>query len=100
MKAELSLAVMAGIVLSLFLIVGEIAALRKHVAKVRRYMWDLYRAGRFLRLLGVMFGISAFFLVQPLIVALLVITALDGLVPGFSGSVIRQLREALMAMMN
>lgn len=95
MKTELLLAVMAGVVLSLFLIVGEIAALRKYVSAIRRHLWDLYRAGRLLRLLGVLLGIAAFFLVQPFIVALLVISALDSLVPHFSGSVFQQLREAL-----
>jgi hypothetical protein len=99
MKTELLLAVMAGVVLSLFLIVGEIAALRKYVSAIRRHLWDLYRAGRLLRLLVALLGIAAFFLVQPFIVALLVISALDSLVPHFSGSVLQQLREALAAML-
>jgi membrane-anchored glycerophosphoryl diester phosphodiesterase (GDPDase) len=98
MKTELLLAVMAGVVLSLFLIVGEIAALRTRVSRIRRYLWDLYREGRFFRLLGMLFCIAAFFLVQPFIVALLVILALDNLVPHFSGSVIHQFREALAAL--
>lgn len=99
MKTELLLAVMAGMVLSLFLIVGEIAALRTHVARVRRYMWELLRQGRFVRLLAVLLGIAVFFLVQPFIVAFLVISALDSLVPHFSGSVIQQFREVLTAIL-
>ena len=99
MKTELLLAVMAGMVLSLFLIVGEIAALRTHVSRVRRYMWELLRQGKFVRLLAVLLGIAAFFLVQPFIVAFLVISALDSLVPHFSGSVIQQFREALTAIL-
>lgn len=99
-KTELSLAVMAGVVLSLFLIVGEIAALRNYVARVLLHMRNLFRKGKFLGLLAEMFAIAAFFLVQPFIVALLVIMALDSLVPEFSGNVIQQLRQAVMAMMN
>jgi|GEM_PF-3306460 len=98
MKTELLLAVMAGVVLSLFIIVGEIAALRTRVAKIRRHMWDLYKAGKFFQLLVMAFGVAAFFLVQPFVVALLVILALDSLVPHFSGSVIQQFREALAVM--
>jgi hypothetical protein len=98
-KTELSLAVMAGVVLSLFLIVGEIAALRTRVSAIRRHLWELLRQGRFMRLLAVLLGIAAFFLVQPFIVAFLVISALDSLVPHFSGSVIQQFREALAAML-
>lgn len=99
MKTELLLAVMAGMVLSLFLIVGEIAALRTRVAAVRGHMWELLRRGRFLRLLAVFSGIAAFFLMQPFIVAFLVVSALDGLVPGFSGSVFEQFHEVLAAML-
>ena len=98
MKTELLLAVMAGVVLSLFLIVGEIAALRTRVAKMRRRMWELYRQGRFFQLLGMLIGIAVFFLVQPFIVAMLVVLALDSVAPHFSGSVIQQFREALAAM--
>lgn len=90
---------MAGVVLSLFLIVGEIAALRTRVAALRRHMWDLFREGRLLRLLVILLGVAAFFLVQPFLVALLVVLALDSLVPHFSGSVLQQLREALAAML-
>jgi len=95
MRTELLLAVMAGVVLSLFIIVGEIAALRTRVSKMRRHMWDLYRQGSFLQLLGMAIGIAAFFLVQPFVVALLVVLALDSVAPHFSGSVFHQLHEAL-----
>lgn len=99
MKTELLLAVMAGTVLSLFLIVGEIAALRTRVSKVRRHIWELLRQGRFIRLLAVLLGIAVFFLVQPFIIALLVVSALDSLVPHFSGSVFQQLRDVLATML-
>lgn len=98
MKPELVVAVLVGLLLSAFLIVGEIAVLRTRVAAVRRHIWELLRLGRFLRLLAVLSGIAAFFLVQPFIASLLVALALDGVVPGFSGDVIKQLHEALAAL--
>lgn len=93
MKTELLLVIMAGVVLSLFLIVSEIAAMRKRAKQVRAHLASLYRAGSFLRLALELSGIALFFLVQPVIIATLVAMALDGLNPGFSGMVIDQVRH-------
>lgn len=94
MQTELLLVVMAGVVLSLFLIVGEIAAMRKRAKRVRARMADLLHARKFLRLLLEICGIAVFFLIQPVIVAFLVALALDDLNPEFSRLVAQQLRQA------
>lgn len=96
MKTELFIAFMAGVILSLFLMVGEIAALRKHASRIRTRLLRFYQSGRTLRFLIEISAIAAFFLVQPVIVALLVIMALDNLNPNFSEYVIQQLRRVLM----
>ena len=92
MKIELYIAIMAGVVLSLFLMVSEIVLLRKRFAMIRKRLIHHYLAGRKVRFFLGIFAIAVFFLVQPLIVALLVMAALDDVDPHFSVSVFRQLK--------
>ncbi len=95
MKTELSLVVMAGVVLSLFLIVGELAAVRKRVKRTHAHLRTLYHAGKFLRLIAMIAAICAFFLIQPFIIAFLVALVMDGLNPDFSAEVSRQVLDIL-----
>lgn len=98
MHIELYVAVMAGVVLSLFLMVSEIVFLRKRVSKIRTRLLYFYQSGRYPRLFIDLFAIAAFFLIQPVIVGFLVVMALDNLNPHFSDSVIREIRQVLTAM--
>jgi hypothetical protein len=93
MKTQLLLVFMASVVLSLFLIVTEIAAMRKLASRIRARLKRLYQSGRILRLLIEISAIAAFFIVQPVIVAFLVTMALDNLNPNFSEHVIQQLQQ-------
>jgi len=93
MKTELLLVIMAGVVLSLFLIVSEIAAMRKRVKRIRARLLDFWQTGRYVRLLLETSAIAVFFLMQPVIIGTLVALALDGLNPGFSGMVLDQVRQ-------
>jgi len=93
MKTELLLVFMAGVVLSLFLIVIEIAAMRNRASRIRTRLMRLYQSRRILRLLIEISAIAAFFIVQPVIVAFLVTMALDNLNPDFSKHVIQELRQ-------
>jgi hypothetical protein len=93
MKTELLLIFMAGVVLSLFLIVIEIAAMRKLASRIRTRLMRLYQSRRILRLLIEISAIASFFIVQPVIVAFLVTMALDNLNPDFSKHVIQELRQ-------
>lgn len=95
MKTELSLVVMAGVVLSLFLIVGELAAVRKRVKSIHAYLRALHHAGKFLRMIATIAAIGAFFLIQPFIIAFLVALVMDGLNPDFSDQVVRQILDIL-----
>jgi uncharacterized membrane protein len=92
---ELNIAIMAGLVLSLFLIVGEIAALRTQASRLREHWKQLYMAAKFLRAFAEICGVAAFFLVQPFIVAILVLLALNGFNPNFSVHVFQQLQQDL-----
>lgn len=95
MNIELYISIMAGCVLSFFLMVSEIVFLRKRLVGIRSRLIFLYQSGKFIRLALSIFSILAFFLVQPLIVGLLVATALDRANPGFLGSVLRAIRHGL-----
>ncbi len=95
MKNELLLVIMAGVVLSLFLIVSEVAAMRKRVKRMLAHLAELYRNGSYLRLFLELLAIALFFLVQPVIIGSLVALALDGLYSGFSDTVIEQVRNVL-----
>ena len=96
MKTELLLVFMAGVVISLFLIVIEIAAMRKLASRIRTRLMRLYQSGRILRLLIEISAIAAFFIVQPVIVAFLVTMALDKLNPDFSGHVIQEIGQVFL----
>jgi len=93
MKTELLLVFMAGVVLSLFLIVIEIAAMHKRASRIRTRLMRLYQSRRILRLLIEISAIAAFFIVQPVIVAFLVAMALDKLNPDFSKHVIQEIGQ-------
>lgn len=95
MNIELYIAIMAGCVLSFFLMVSEIVFLRKRLVGIRSRLRSLCQSGRFIRLALSIFSILAFILVQPLIVGLLVAKALDKANPGFLDSVLRGIRHGL-----
>ena len=96
MKTEMLLVFMSSVVLSLFLIVIEIAALRKRASKIRTRLIFLYKTGSILMLIIDVSFISLFFLVQPLIVAYLVSHALNKINPEFSNIIILQLSEVFL----
>lgn len=98
MNIELYIAIMAGFVLSFFLMVSEIVFLRKRLVGIRAYLRHLYKSRNFMRLMLSFFGIAAFILIQPLIVGFLVVMALDSSSHGFSDSVIREIRHSLTAL--
>lgn len=97
MNIELYVAIMAGTVLSFFLMVSEIVLLRKPLLNIRSNLAYLYRSRRFIRFYMEAFLIAVFFLIQPFIVGFLVVMALDNLNPHFSASVLRGLRQGWMA---
>ncbi len=58
---EMYISVMAGFVLAFFLMVGEIAALRKQTPKILAHLQLMYQTGRRVRFLVVICGIVVFF---------------------------------------
>lgn len=76
---EMYVAVMAGVVLSLFLGVSEVAALRKPLSRLYDRWTGLSRSGRRFRIAAELCGIAALFLLQALLIAVLVAAALGDL---------------------
>lgn len=98
MNIELYIAIMAGVVLSFFLMVSEILLMRKRVVAILTRLKNYYRSGRYIRFFLSLCAIFVFILVQSVIVGFLVVMALDKVDPLFSGAVIREIREGLMGM--
>ncbi len=92
---ELKVAAMAGLVLSMFLLVGEIVALRKKVARLRERWRQHFREARFARLLAELCAVVMLVLLQPLLIGGLVIMVLHGFNPQFSHNAAQQLQQKL-----
>lgn len=88
---ELYISVMAGFVLAAFLIAAELAALRKRLAGVAAALENMRRSGRHVKRIAAICGIAAFFLIQPVVVALLVAAALGQLDTNFSAHLLREI---------
>ena len=93
MKPELLLVFMAGVVLALFIIVTEIAAMRKRASRIRTRLVRLFQSGRIVRLIIEISAIAVFFMVQPVIIGFLVTMAIDNLNPDFSTNVVQQIQQ-------
>ncbi len=87
---QLYVALMGGVVISLFLIVGELVFLRTKVKAVRLRWHEFYRHGRKIRLALEIMGVSGIFLIQPVITSYVIVHTLDQFTPGFSRDVVDQ----------
>lgn len=92
---ELRISILTGAVAGLILVVAEGVAMHRKVSQYRGHLRELYRTGRFLRLLSEMFGIAFVVLIQPVIVSVLVVMALDNFNPKFSAHAVQQLKQGM-----
>ena len=92
---EMYISIMAGLVLAFFLMVGEIAALRKQAPKILAYLRLMHQTGKRVRLIVAICGIAIFFLIQPIIVAVLAVLALNSFNPNFSVNLMQELKQGL-----
>lgn len=86
---ELYISAMAGFVLGTFLITGEIAALRKQAPGLAA--WFKRQSGHKARRIAAIVGIAAFFLIQPVIVAVLIAAALGQIDANFPAYLLREI---------
>ena len=86
---EIYVSVMAGFVLGFFLLAGEIVALRKRMQPIARRLKRMQEAGEKTKFAAAICGIAAFFLIQPVLIALLVTLALGNLDMHFTANLMQ-----------
>jgi hypothetical protein len=92
---EMYISVMSGFVLAFFLMIGEVVALRKKAPKFLAHLRLMYQTGKRIRLFFAICGIAVFFLIQPIIVAVLTVLALNNFNPHFSANLMQELKQGL-----
>ncbi len=92
---ELKVTLLAGAVGGVIMVLAELIAMHSKVARYRQHLRSLYLAGRFLRLFSEGFGILVIVLIQPVMVSLLLLKALDNFDPQFSARAVQQLHQGM-----
>ena len=89
------ISVMAGFVISFFLMVGEVVALRRQASKIFAHLKLLRQTRRRIRLVFVLLGIAVLFLIQPVIVAAFVVLVLNNFNPHFYVYLLQEFKQML-----
>ncbi len=92
---ELRVLLLVGTVAGVIMLLAEVIAMHRKVAMYRDHLRSLYQKGRFSRILAELLGILAFAAVQPIVVCLLLVAALDNFNPQFSANAMQELRYGL-----
>ncbi|MBI1175476.1 MAG: hypothetical protein GC139_09465 [Sideroxydans sp.] len=92
---ELRVTLLAGFMGGALLVLGEAIALHRKMAGYRDHLRELYRRGRFLRLLSEVFGILFVALIQPVAVSWLLLGAMDNFNPKFSQHAMQELKQTI-----
>jgi hypothetical protein len=94
---ELKMAILTGAVGGLIMVVAEGVALHGVLSRYRSHLRELYRTKKRLRLLAETGSIAFIVVIQPVIVAMLVLSALDNFDPQFSVHVMAQLKQGMVS---
>lgn len=92
---ELRVSLLAGFMGGALLVLFEVIALHRKVSKYRDHLRELYRQGRFLRILSEMFGLASAALIQPVAVSWLLLLAMDNFTPRFSQHAVQELKHVI-----
>ncbi len=92
---ELKVTLLAGLVAGVIMVLAEAIAMHRSVKRYRDHVRELYRSGRFVRLLAEAGGVLVIALIQPVVVSLLLFKALDNFEPQFSAHAVRQLKQGV-----
>lgn len=92
---ELKMALLSGLVGGVIVVLAEGVALHRRLSKYRAHLHGLYQAKRWFRLFAEISGVALAVLIQPVIVALLMMKTIDGFTPQFSVHAIAQLRHGI-----
>jgi hypothetical protein len=92
---ELKMAILTGFIGGVIMVLAEGVALYQKLSRYRAHLRRLYQAKRFIRLFGETSGIALVVLIQPVIVSMLVMSALDKFTPRFSAHVMAELHQGI-----
>jgi hypothetical protein len=92
---ELRITLLAGVVSGVIMLLAELIAMHGKVAKYRDHLRGLYRSARYMRLLSECAGIMVVALIQPVVVSVLLLKALDNFDPRFSAHAVQQLENGV-----
>lgn len=92
---ELKMAILTGVVGGLLMVLIEGVAMHGMLSKYRAHLRELNRTRRYFRLLTEIGSIAFVVLIQPVIVTMLVMSALDNFNPQFSIHAIAQLKQGI-----
>jgi hypothetical protein len=92
---ELKMAILTGFVGGVIMVLAEGVALHQKLSRYRTHLRGLYHAKSFLRLSAEICGIAFVVLIQPVIVSMLVMSALDKFTPQFSAHVMSELHQGI-----
>ncbi len=90
---ELKMALLTGVVGGLLMVVIEGVAMHGKVSKYRAHLHELNRTRRYFRMFTEICSITFVVLIQPVIVTMLVMSALDNFNPQFSIRAMAQLKQ-------
>jgi len=92
---ELKMAILTGAVGGLILVLAEGVALHSKLSIFRAHLRKLYRTKSFIRLFAEIGSVAFIVIIQPVIVAMLVMSALDNFNPQFSIHAMAQLKQGI-----
>jgi hypothetical protein len=92
---ELRVSLLAGFMGGALLVLFEVIALHRKVSTYRDHLRELYRQGRFLRILSEVFGLTSAALIQPVAVSWLLLVAMDNFTPRFSERAVTELKQVI-----
>jgi hypothetical protein len=92
---ELKMAILTGAVGGLILVLAEGVALHSKLSKYRAHLRKLYRSKNFIRFFAEIGGIAFVVIIQPVVVTMLVMSALDNFNPQFSIHAMAQLKHGI-----
>jgi hypothetical protein len=92
---ELRVCLLAGFMGGTLLVLFEVIAMHRKVSKYRDHLRELYRKGKFLRILSEMFGLLFAALIQPVAVSWLLLVAMDNFTPRFSQRAVAELKQTI-----
>jgi hypothetical protein len=92
---ELKIIMLAGLVGGAILVLAEMIAMHAKVKQYREHLRGLLQARRYFRFGAESIGILLALLVQPVLIAMLLLKALDNFTPEFSENAVHQLQQGV-----